>query len=360
MNIFEVLSREVEQAWAAAGQKLEVFPEIATRALENFKYDLSQEQLDEALAEWFLKTDKIPNQINVHNTFGQPPITIFNNSKFVVDIYIWLDFDTSIHSHGFRGAFRVLHGKSLHEKFTLKTLEEISADVMITDLGVPEMNLLYPGDVHTILPGKELTHRVVHLENPTVTLCVKTINEPTTHQWNYFPNGLAIQKRHVDGGLIKQLYYFQYLMGQSSGLGAAFLEKIIDRTDISTLMNLSEDVISGGYDLRQEVAEYFLGQVVDRHGESEWFQAYHDLTSLAENELHFEHCESALERLLGHFVNCGLTLETAEPYLSKLAGKKLTAADIRAKLQSLTKDDRFFGGESKQQGQLKKIKDFLG
>lgn len=345
MNLFNDLAAQVEKSWSEASHNLDHFPLIATAALESFKYDLSQADLDKYLAKWMLASNKLPDQINVHNTFGQPPITVFNNGRFVVDIYIWLNCDTSIHSHGFRGAFRVLHGKSLQEEFTVKTLMTIAPDVLLTDMGIPEMTLLHAGDTRTILPGKELTHRVIHLENPTVTLCVKTINESTLSQWNYFPNGLAIRKRHLDPGLIKQVYYFQYLMGQSADAGLAFVQDLLRKCDISTQMNLAEEVASGAYDLTPEVSDLLLEQIYQPHEDQEWFAAYVELADLAQGELHFENSLSSQDRLLGHFVNSGVSLPVAASYLSELAGHQLFMAEIQSAATALLDNESLLGIE---------------
>jgi hypothetical protein len=352
MNIFNDLAAQVEKSWSEASYNLEKFPDIATSALENLKYDLSQADLNKHLAKWMLATPKLPDQINVHNTFGQPPITIFNNGKFVVDIYIWLNCDTSIHSHGFRGAFRVLHGKSLQEEFTVKTLTTIAPDVLLTDMGKPVMSLLKAGDTRTILPGKELTHRVIHLENPTVTLCVKTINESTLSQWNYFPNGLAVRKRHLDPGLIKQIYYFQYLMGQTADGALHFVQELLRKCDISTQMNLAEEIASGAYDLTPEVSELLLEQIYQPHEDEEWFAAYSGLAELAQSELHFESCNSPQDRLLGHFINSGVTLSEAAPFLSELAGHQLFMAEIQAQAVALTDNEALFEAELSAKAKL--------
>ena len=330
MNIFAELAMLVQTEWQKKSNSLEDFPEIATRCLEKFKYDLNKEQLDHALAEWFLNSSstELPEQIHVHNTFGQPPITVFNNENFVVDIYIWLNFDTSIHSHGFRGAFRVLHGSSLHEEFTVKTLGEVARDVAMTDLGTPEMEVLTPGDVRTIRPSQELTHRVIHLENPTVTLCVKTINEPEISQWHYFGNGLAIKKRHVPPGLIKEIYYFQYLMQQNSEYALEFLTRLFNQQDISIQMNLCEDISSGTLDLTDDVAQIILNEVLSRHSQDDWFKRYEAVNLLAETELHFETCDSPLLRLTAHFINQSLSLTEAQPFISELAGRELSKKEI--------------------------------
>src|SRR5439155_8916147 len=133
-----------------------------------------------------------------------------------------------IHSDGFRGAFRVLHGRSLQETFQVKVSQRIAPGVMECEPGMPEMTLLEPGDVRTILPGEKLTHRVIHLEKPTVTLCVKTINEPRLYQWEYYPGGLAVQRRDLGPELIKEIYYFEYLLHRNAARAVRFLATLVD------------------------------------------------------------------------------------------------------------------------------------
>ncbi|RYZ85906.1 MAG: hypothetical protein EOP06_15505, partial [Proteobacteria bacterium] len=162
--LFKELADQVQAEWATANFDLEVFPSIALKALETFKYDSSASEFNSHVTGWLLGQQVLPTQINVHNTFGQPPITLFNNGKFVVDVYIWQNFDTSLHSHGFRGAFRVLFGKSLHEEFAFKPVEKFAPDVFRTSMVSPTRSLLFAGDSLPILAGDRLTHRVIHLE----------------------------------------------------------------------------------------------------------------------------------------------------------------------------------------------------
>src|SRR4051794_27508309 len=106
MNLFTRLGEKIEKTWQLADGSLEAFTKLSTQALADFSYSLSSIELDQALAASLLEIHALPQQVALHNTFGQPPLTLFNNGKFVVDLYIWVNFDTSIHSHGFRGAFR--------------------------------------------------------------------------------------------------------------------------------------------------------------------------------------------------------------------------------------------------------------
>lgn len=309
-QMFQKLIADFQREWASEDGNLEKFPSVATRELENFKYDLTQSQFDSAMAEWLVENSRLPDQINVHNTFGEPPITIFNNGVFVVEVYIWIGCDTSIHSHGFRGAFRVLQGLSLHEKYAVKVTETIAHDVELTELGTPTTEILKRGDVRTIEPGKDLTHRILHLQNPTITLCIKTIGEKALSQWHHFlsgpSNGLAIQKRHLDPALIKQVYFFQYLAARNGQQAGVFLDRLIARQDISTLMNLCEELASGGYEIADEFVELILAKIYDRFGSTEWFRRYEESAQVHAEEVSFERLESPEARLTAYFRNLQL------------------------------------------------------
>lgn len=303
MKPFQELARTVAREWRRAGERPGAFPGIAVSALEAFPYALSLEGLDDSLGRLLQGRAALPDQVNLHNTFGQPPVTLFNNGRFVVDLYFWLTSDTSIHSHGFRGAFRVLHGSSLHEVFTVRTIRRVAADAALVDLGTPRAELLQAGAVRAIRPGRGLTHGVIHLENPTVTLCVKTINEARLAQWKYFPNGLAIWMRQIEPALIKRIYYFQYLLGRDPERAASFLDGVLRPLDRSTAMNLYGAVASGTYDLSEQTALGFAARLRRLHGASEWFRRYEAVDGILSDRLQFEACEDPRGRLLAHLIN---------------------------------------------------------
>lgn len=151
---FDSLARAVDTEWAKFGRDPDQFTQIATRSLTSLEYQLTQEQLEDQLAGWFQSNSHLPDQVQLHNTFGQPPITLFNDGRFVVEVYIWMGCDTSIHSHGFRGAFRLLQGVSLHETFSVKTVEAVAHDVELTQLGRPLLEILKAGDTRVIAAGR--------------------------------------------------------------------------------------------------------------------------------------------------------------------------------------------------------------
>ena len=378
MKPMDDLARRVALEWRRAKGDLASFPAVATRALEAFPYDLTKRRLDEALARWLLKTRDLPDQVNLHNTFGQPPVTLFNNGRFVVDLYFWLTFDTSIHSHGFRGAFRVLHGQSLHEVFTVKTLKAVAPDVALVHLGRPQASLLKPGDVRPIRPGRDLTHRVIHLENPTVTLCVKTIDEPRIAQWKYFPTGLALQMRRLEPSLIKKIYCFQYLRDRDAKRASSYLDRVLRALDRSTCMNLYGAIANGAYDVSEDAALHFAARLRRLHGSSEWFKRYEGVDPQRSGELHFESCDTPLGRQVAHFINGGHDLRTVRPLLGRLSRRDLEAVvsdlmdlegifghelsmEDRASIKGLIADPgRKIPAPLRPLGQIRKMRDFLG
>lgn len=282
MKIFDQLAQGVAAEWQNKNQDLESFAAVATQALERFNYDWSLEELERELEVWALTQKTLPNQISVHNTFGQPSITLFNDGRFVVDLYFWVDFDTSIHSHGFRGAFKVLHGESLQEVFSTSIKEKVAEDLLIVDMSEVEVEKIKEGAVRRIAPGSDLTHRVIHLANPTVSLCVKTINEPHLKQWTYLPSGLAVQKSHPSADLIKKIYFYQYLTvrGESpsgpSGRARDFLLALLDDLKLSEQIHLYEDVASRSLDLKDEVVEAITQEILERHEDQPWWALYEE------------------------------------------------------------------------------------
>lgn len=340
---FRTLVDRADREWKKTRHGLRSFPDMAARLLEDFEYDWTLERLDQELARWFLSVRRLPEQVSLHNTFGQPPVTLFNNGSLVVDLYLWVAADTSVHSHGFRGAFRVLHGVSLQETYAVKVTRRIAPGVMRCDPGVPRMAILEAGDVRPILPGEQLTHRVIHLESPTVTLCVKTINEPGLHQWEYHPDGLAVQRHDLDADLIKALYYFEYLLKQNASRAARFLQATVGGLSVVMRMTLHESLCTGGLDLGEDAVEQCLAQIRKLHGKSDWFRRHETPEPAHLRELQFAGCESPLDRLAAHFINGGHDRETMAPHLSRVAGRDLTRRDAENVMGSLLDFEFIFG-----------------
>ncbi len=253
--------------------KSQSFQEEAVSRLQSFSLDLPIDEFNDQLATWILKT-KLPTQLNVFNNFGQPPVTIFNNEEFVIDLYFWMYSDTSIHTHAFNGAFKVLYGESKQDLFEIKGLKTYQDDVKLNDITVSESKILHQGDCQQIIRGDSFCHRVIHHASPTITLCIRTIHDKNTPQWHQFENGLSILKVELEEEVYKAIFFFEFLLSQNHQSASKFLNEIINKYPPSVIMNLFEEVLSGSIGLNDEATEVFHDNVLKKYRKKEWFKLY--------------------------------------------------------------------------------------
>jgi len=295
------------------------FAELSLDSLNSFEYNLSLEGFEKELSQWMVG-DSIPNQLNVYNSFGQPPVTVFNNGKFVVDLYFWMHSDTSIHTHSFSGAFKVLYGRSLHETYTVKEKESFSHDVMTTDISRDDVKVLTTGSTQKILPGDGLCHRVIHLDVPTVTLCIRTVNDLTIPQWHHFENGLSILKRELSESIYKKVFYFQYLLYRNEDEAHAFLKSFILGLETSEVMNLFEQVTGDSIGLEEYTVETFYNYIIEKYQQEKWFSVYEDFCKSVELYVYPE-SEEAVDKFMAHATNTNYPEALAKKIFSKIKSK---------------------------------------
>ncbi len=255
------------------GLNKENFSSECFKFLNQTNIDLDLEQIEDLVIKWSEREGELPDQVNVYNGFGQPPVTLFNNAKFVVDIYFWQTLDTSIHSHSFCGAFKLLHGESRHEVFKVNQKEFYFDDIFKSELKLITDERLIKGDTREIKRGLDFSHRVLHEHNPTVTLCIRTINDKT-EQWHHFENGLSIQKRSPSASDIKRLSIFDYLLHQNEKRAMSYLKSLMNRFSPSLIMNLYEQLSYDQMGLQEASVEVFFERVVQKFGHTPWYKTY--------------------------------------------------------------------------------------
>ncbi len=110
-----------------------------------------------------------------YDQFGERPVTVFRGKNFFVDIYIWTEQDTSLHDHSFSGAFQILRGSAVQRRYRYNS-KRINPQNHITEgsLIYQKTEKLTKGSICPINLGESFVHRVIHLEKPTVTICVRT------------------------------------------------------------------------------------------------------------------------------------------------------------------------------------------
>lgn len=94
--------------------------------------------------------------------FSNYPITLVNNEHYVIDIYLWTERDTSLHSHHFTGAFKLLKGHSTQVVFQYDEHERLDDALTRGELKIIKTYNPGPGDVVEIHPYKEFIHHSFH------------------------------------------------------------------------------------------------------------------------------------------------------------------------------------------------------
>ncbi len=270
------------------------------KLLEQLESPQDLESFSNELAQWILENE-LPEQLNIYNHFGQPPVTIYNNGIFVIDIYFWMHADTSLHSHAFSGAFKVLFGKSLHEEYEIKTKNKYTHDIHLNEIKRVKSEILKPKDIREIKSGKDLNHRVVHLSSPTVTLCIRTVKDFTIPQWHYFDNGLSILKRELHESIFKKLFFADYLANFSSDNSNTFTKSFISSLDLSESMNLFEQLTVDTMGLSENYQQTLFEIMMDTLQNNTWFKLYEEACDKEIQQAPLDSAEE--EKLIIHLNN---------------------------------------------------------
>jgi hypothetical protein len=204
MQAFEELGEEIEALWREKNYDEEIFPALAATALKDAK--LPEKVSAWEVIDWTLRETQLPEQRDLAGRFGDPPITLYNSPRFHIDVYFWLEGTTSIHQHGFCGAFQVLHGSSLHSWYDFECRERVNIFTEIGDLNLKACRLLEIGDVQEIWAGRRYIHGLFHLDQPSATIVVRTYRSPLAMpQYNYEKPHLAIDPFFEEPSTVKKL-----------------------------------------------------------------------------------------------------------------------------------------------------------
>ena len=211
MHPLEDLFIKVKLAWDEEANSIDSFPELAFKQLLNFNWQFDLLDFNALLD----KIGPLPQQTFPGREFGELPFTIFRDKNFVIDIYIWNSFETSIHDHHFCGAFKVIQGRSLHQVFEFREKDKISPLIQYGDLERIKTENLMLGSVHKIELGDKFIHQVCHLASPTVTLCVRT-NNLFDNLFSYHTSGLRFKYNVNTQKISKYLDYIDCLLNDQN------------------------------------------------------------------------------------------------------------------------------------------------
>lgn len=198
---FKDLGDHVLEEWKRANFSLERFPGIASAAL---KQTPPSDNVDlESFLHAFLLDDEQPFQ--TESGFGEPEIVAYDHPRFYIQLLFWMDGTTAIHQHEFSGAFHVLRGSSIHSQFDFLNVHPVTPYFRVGDLRMKKIDLLETGATVSIRSGPKCIHSLFHLDAPSVTVVIRTQNDPGTGpQFNYHPPHVALDPLFNDSLTVRR------------------------------------------------------------------------------------------------------------------------------------------------------------
>ena len=275
MELFRNIGAEIEETWRGQNYNEEVFPSIAADALR--RADLPSKISAWEVIEWTLGQTELPPQKDPHANFGDPPITLFVGPRFFIDVYFWLEGTTQIHQHAFCGAFQVLVGSSLHSWYEFERTESINVFTEAGEMRLKVCQLLNVGDIQEILAGRQYIHSLFHLDQPSVTIVVRTDRSPLHRpQFSYYKPSLAIDPFFEHETTTKQLQSIRALFISRHPETDRMVAGLLERSDFQTsfaILNTVREFLSGTplgqlFSLESPAERFnsLLEIVVRRHG----------------------------------------------------------------------------------------------
>lgn len=191
IGFFQKLGALTGRLWKECAYRLDQFPEVASRALDELPPTENITFLDAVRC--ILLEEPLPRQADPGGSFGDPPVTLFRwGDDFRIELLFWVTGLPVIHQHAFSGAFHVLHGSSLHTQWTFSERTMWTTCIRTGDLTCKRVELLQTGESRRIDSGRSLIHATFHLERPCVTLVIRTNQDKNAlPQFVYIRPGLA-------------------------------------------------------------------------------------------------------------------------------------------------------------------------
>jgi hypothetical protein len=231
MDLFDRMGSWLESRWAALDYDEARFPELAAQALsEHPPKDLEPTPLLQwAAGHW------LDGQVNPNIPFGEPPVTVFRAPRFFMELLFWLDGTTSVHQHAFCGAFHVVAGSSVHAQHRFHQTRRCSSHFALGNLELERAELLLPGTTRLIQSGRGFIHSLFHLERPSVTLVVRTYQNPDQlPQFDYHRPHVAKSAHFQDPTLAQRLRVLKTLASVNPGAYLQTLLEVVKTVDLHT------------------------------------------------------------------------------------------------------------------------------
>lgn len=237
-EIFGALGDAVEGAWARKHFDERAFVDLATTMLADAR--LHERTSGDEILEWFVRAPSLPSQ-KADDNFGEPPLLMYQGRRFFIQVLYWLDGTTSIHEHGFSGAFGVLQGSSIESTFSFDLDQRVSSRVLLGRLAFKGAEYLRPGDVRPIEGALGDPHSLFHLDRPSVSVVVRTYQDPDAQpQYRYLQPGIAIDPFHADPILDRKVQLLRVLQRSNDRRYDALASSVAETGDFQLVFRVLE------------------------------------------------------------------------------------------------------------------------
>jgi len=276
MELFQNVGEKLEEAWRAKDYDETIFPAMAAEALKNA--DLPSKVSPWEVIEWTLQQSELPRQKDVQARFGEPPITLFVAPRFHIDVYFWFEGTTSIHQHAFCGAFQVLEGSSIHSWYEFEKRDAVNSFCEIGEMSLRVCQLLEVSAVQEIRPGRQYIHSLFHLDQPSVTIVIRTDKSPLfLPQYDYQKPCLAVDPFYEHESTTKKLQSIAALFRAHHPDADRIVSDMLDTADFHTtflILRTARSMLAGNrlhevfnISTPQDRFANYLKLACDRHGE---------------------------------------------------------------------------------------------
>ena len=236
---FHELGRLVENRWRAVDYDEQRLPGIAAVALDELQVPARVDPF--LVLREFHAAHPQPEQRDAEGRFSDLPITLYNGTRFYIDLYFWLDGTTEIHQHAFAGAFQVLSGSSLHSRYSFTRDREINPHFLTGHLALGDVEILRQGATRPIIPGPDHIHSLFHLDRPSVTLTIRSHHTPTAApQYAYLKPSLAIHPFYREPAMLKKVQTVSLLLKMRHPEGAARVTELLADSDFESAFRMLE------------------------------------------------------------------------------------------------------------------------
>ncbi|MDI1242230.1 MAG: hypothetical protein PSX80_09955 [bacterium] len=243
MELFNRLGDEIELQWRDANYDELQLPAIARSQLA--EHDLPSKLTPWDVLEWAMAMPELPPQADPNSNFGDPPITVYSGSRFHIDVYFWFTGTTAIHQHAFSGAFQVLAGSSIHSWYEFLADDYVNVFMEYGRMELKLCEILEVGAVQEINAGRGYIHSLFHLDDPSVTIVVRTRKSPMfLPQYSYHKPHLALDPFYVQDSMTKKVQSVVAMLKAKRPDADAKIGELLANSDIQQTFHLLQNLRS--------------------------------------------------------------------------------------------------------------------